>query len=66
MKEMVSFLSVITIIASFVAGIVLYKGLNSAQSAIQEAAISSLAVAVVVIPYVLTRCVEMIKNAQDG
>jgi hypothetical protein len=52
----------ITLIASCIAAFMLFGAIVSSQSAPQQAAGAALALGVVVIPYVFTRCIEAVSR----
>lgn len=52
------FFWIVTMLCSCVASLVLISGVVTSKSSPQEAAVSAFAVALVVIPYVFTRCIE--------
>lgn len=62
---MVSFLYVVTLISSVIGALVFLGGVVFASSAPQEAAASAAGVALAVIPYVLTRCVQLTRDARE-
>ena len=62
---MTTFCYVITLLAACVAAMILGGGVMGAKGAPQEAASGAVAAAVVVIPYVFTRCVEKISGNRE-
>lgn len=56
---MVQLCYIITLLATCLSTLYMIYGLNHAQSAPQEAAIAATAVALAVIPYVFSRCVQL-------
>lgn len=56
---MVQISYIITLISTCLGALILTLGLSKAQSAPQEAAIAALAIALAVIPYVFSRCVQI-------
>jgi hypothetical protein len=62
---MISFLYIVTLLSSIVGFLVLVFGFSGAKSAPQEAAAAAAALAIAVIPYVFTRCVQLTKDYHD-
>lgn len=56
---MLGFSIVVTFLCSIIAATVLVVGQLAAKSAPQEASVAALALAIAVIPYVFTRCLQM-------
>lgn len=54
---------VVTLLASCVAGYQLFETFASATSAPQQAAGAALAIAIAVIPYIFTRCLQSIRES---
>lgn len=62
---MVGLLYVVTLISSAIGGLVLLGGVVGARSAPQEAAGAAMAIALAVIPYVFTRCVQLANDYKE-
>lgn len=56
---MVSLFYLVTAISTSIGAFVLVVGLAAATGAPQEAAVAALAIAMAVIPYVFTRCIQI-------
>lgn len=60
---MITFFGIVAALGSVAGALILVLGMAAAKGAPQEAAIAAMAVAVAVIPYVIFRAVQVIKQA---
>jgi hypothetical protein len=61
---MVRFSFIVTLLSSCLAALVLIFGFAGAKSAPQEASVAALACAMVIIPYVFTRCLQISEDRE--